>query len=128
MPSLAAPLFTPGAHTLTRSLSYLCRLLTASGCALSVASGEEAAAAAVIEAREDEEEDAAGAVDEGRSKLDAGAGRFRGGLSPRCVGPEGRARARAHPGDEGLARSMCGFGGEGVCKRREGRERRGRWF
>jgi hypothetical protein len=100
-------------HKPPLSLSHLCRLLTASGCTLSVASGEEGACAAAATARTarewEEAEDGAAEGTEGSTGVGgAVCGRFLGGLSPRCDGPEGLARARTPPDEEGLARSMVG--------------------
>ena len=56
MALLSKPLPPSLFATKTHTLSHLCRLLTASGCALSVASGEEGAAAART-AREEADDD-----------------------------------------------------------------------
>ena len=72
-------------------------------------------------AREEEEE---GAEEEGSKRAGAVFGRFLGGLSPRCEGPEGLASARAPPGEEGLARSMESWGaraGKGLAAGGRGR-------
>lgn len=99
--------FAPHQHNSTRKLSHLCRLLTASGCALSVASGEEGAEAAAVTGRGARAGGRGGCEEEASlNNVGAVCGRFLGGLSPRCEGPVGLASARAPPGEEGRARSM----------------------
>lgn len=61
-----------------------------------------------------------GSDDDGSSKVGAVCGRFLGGLSPRCEGPEGLASARGLPEEDGRARIIEKWERDGWKKGRAG--------